>query len=139
VVDGAQAEAMAPEDLRIGVGSVAPGTAWTDLRYLGARTVLVVRAGHGSVAWLHTVARQLADQRIAVVGVVLIDPDPRDRTDGTLWDGPHGAVRGRGERQTVRNGGGTSHAVQAVGEGRRRTERLPMWAERVPDSDQEAR
>ncbi|MFD9252414.1 Wzz/FepE/Etk N-terminal domain-containing protein [Streptomyces bottropensis] len=128
VVGGAQAEALPPGDRRIGVGSVAPGTAWTDLRYLGTRTVLVVRAGHGSVAWLHTVARQLADQHIAVLGVVLIDPDPRDRTDGTLWDGPPGAARGRGERPTVRNGSG-----------RRRAERLPMWAERVPDSDQEAR
>jgi hypothetical protein len=128
VVGGAQAVALTPEDRRIGVGSVAPGTAWTDLQYLGTRTVLVVRAGHGSVAWLHTVARQLADQHIAVIGVVLIDPDPRDRTDGTLWDGPHGTARGRYERQALRNG-----------TGRRRAERLPMWAERVPDSDQEAR
>jgi hypothetical protein len=107
---------------------VAPGTAWTDLRYLGTRTVLVVRAGHGSAAWLHTVARQLADQRIPVLGVVLIDPDPRDRTDGTLWDGPHTALRGRDERP-----GRLSRT------GRRRTERLPMWTARVPDSDQEAR
>jgi hypothetical protein len=101
--------------------------------------VLVVRAGHGSAAWLHTVARQLADQRIAVIGVVLIDPDPRDRTDGTLWDGPRTARRGHNERPARQNGGGTSHAVQAVGEGRPRTERLPMPAVRVPDSDQEAR
>jgi Mrp family chromosome partitioning ATPase len=107
---------------------VAPGTAWTDLQYLGTRTVLVVRAGHGSAAWLHTVARQLADQRIEVIGVVLIDPDPRDRTDGTLWDGLHTALRGRGDR-TARQGGTD----------RPRTERQPMWAARVPDSDQEAR
>lgn len=114
--------------LRIGVGSVAPGTAWTDLRYLGTRTVLVVRAGHGSTAWLHTVARQLADQRVAVIGVVLIDPDPRDRTDGTLWDGPHTARRGGSESPARWNGAGPRWA-----------ERLPMPAARVPDSDQEAR
>ncbi|MEU1075705.1 MULTISPECIES: Wzz/FepE/Etk N-terminal domain-containing protein [unclassified Streptomyces] len=139
VVGGEDAVAVPHHGHRLGVGSVAPGTAWTDLQYLGTRTVLVVRAGHGSAAWLHTVARQLADQRIAVIGVVLIDPDPRDRTDGTLWDGLHTALRGQNERPARRNGGGTSHAVQAVGEGRRGTERLPMWAARVPDSDQEAR
>lgn len=139
VVGGESAAALSPQERTIGVGSVAPGTAWTDLQYLGTRTVLVVRAGHGSAAWLHTVARQLADQRIAVIGVVLIDPDPRDRTDGTLWDGLHTALRGQNERQARPNGGGTSHAVQAVGEGRHRTGRLPMWAARVPDSDQEAR
>jgi hypothetical protein len=27
--------------------------------------------------------------------VVLVHPDPRDRTDGTLWDGLHTALRGR--------------------------------------------
>ncbi len=87
MVGGEHAATVSPQDQRIGVGSVAPGTAWTDLQYLGTRTVLVVRAGHGSASWLHTVARQLADQGIPVVGVVLIAPDPRDRTDGTLWDG----------------------------------------------------
>jgi capsular polysaccharide biosynthesis protein len=105
------AAALSDQEPRFGVGSVAPGAAWTDLQYLGTRTVLVVRAGHGSAAWLHTVARQLADQRIAVIGVVLIDPDPRDRTDGTLWDGLHTALRGRSERPARQN---------------------------VPDSDQEA-
>ncbi|MDQ1015645.1 Wzz/FepE/Etk N-terminal domain-containing protein [Streptomyces afghaniensis] len=139
VVGGERAESVPDQERLLGVGSVAPGTAWTDLRYLGTRTVLVVRAGHGSAAWLHTVARQLADQRIEVIGVVLIDPDPREGTDGTLWDGPHTALRGQGERPARQNGGGTSHAVQAVGEGRRRAERLPMWAARVPDSNQEAR
>ncbi|MFF7788161.1 Wzz/FepE/Etk N-terminal domain-containing protein [Streptomyces sp. NPDC007991] len=138
VVGGERAEAASDQERLLGVGSVAPGTAWTDLQYLGTRTVLVVRAGHGSAAWLHTVARQLADQRVEVIGVVLIDPDPRDRTDGTLWDGPHHALRGRVERPARQIGGG-SHAVQAVGEGRRRAERLPMWAARVPDSNQEAR
>lgn len=126
VTDGA-AE-VPPGELRFGVGSVSPGTAWTDLRYLGARTVLVVRAGHGSAAWLHTVARQLAEQQITVLGVVLIDPDPRDRTDGTLWDGPHTALRGQNERPARQNGKGGPQ-----------TERLPSWAARVPDSDQEAR
>ncbi|CDR13610.1 Wzz/FepE/Etk N-terminal domain-containing protein [Streptomyces iranensis] len=128
VVSGEHAAAVPDQERRFGVGSVAPGTAWTDLRYLGTRTVLVVRAGHGSAAWLHTVARQLADQRIPVIGVVLIDPDPRDRTDGTLWDGPHIALRGHGERPDRRHG-----------MGQLRTERLPMWAARVTDSDQEAR
>ncbi|WP_155055764.1 Wzz/FepE/Etk N-terminal domain-containing protein [Streptomyces blattellae] len=139
VVSGERAAAVSHHERRLGVGSVAPGTAWTDLRYLGTRTVLVVRAGHGSAAWLHTVARQLADQRIPVIGVVLIDPDPRDRTDGTLWDGLHTALRGHSERPARQNGGGTSHAVQAAGEGPRRTERQPLWAARVPDNDQEAR
>ncbi|QTD96625.1 Wzz/FepE/Etk N-terminal domain-containing protein [Streptomyces cyanogenus] len=139
VVGCEQATALSPGERRLGVGSVAPGTAWTDLQYLGTRTVLVVRAGHGSAAWLHTVARQLADQRIGVIGVVLIDPDPRDRTDGTLWNGLHTALRGHGGLPARQNGGGTSHAVQAVGEGRHRTERPPLWAARVPDSDQEAR
>ncbi|MEU7784069.1 Wzz/FepE/Etk N-terminal domain-containing protein [Amycolatopsis sp. NPDC049159] len=80
---------------RIGVGTVAPGTAWTDLEHLGAETVLVVKAGHANTLWLHTVARQLADQRIPIIGVVLVDPDPRDKSDGTLWDGLHTALRGR--------------------------------------------
>ncbi|MEV1083752.1 Wzz/FepE/Etk N-terminal domain-containing protein [Streptomyces sp. NPDC050211] len=128
VVSGERAAAVPHQELRIGVGSVAPGTAWTDLRYLGTRTVLVVRAGHGSAAWLHTVARQLADQRIPVIGVVLIDPDPRDRTDGTLWDGLHAALRGRSETPVRQNG-----------TGQRRTERLPVWAAGGPDNDQEAR
>jgi capsular polysaccharide biosynthesis protein len=122
VVSGEGVAAVSPRQRRLGVGSVAPGTAWTDLQYLGTQTVLVVRAGHGSAAWLHTVARQLADQRIPVIGVVLIDPDPRDRTDGTLWDGLHTALRGRSERLPRHNG----------------TER-PSWAVRVPDNDQEAR
>jgi hypothetical protein len=128
VVGGERAAAVSPQEHRIGVGSVAPGTAWTDLQYLGTQTVLVVRAGHGSAAWLHTVARQLADQRIPVIGVVLIDPDPRDRTDGTLWDGLHTALRGRSERPALQNG-----------TGRRRAERQSMRAARVPDDDQEVR
>ncbi|MFD4370559.1 Wzz/FepE/Etk N-terminal domain-containing protein [Streptomyces sp. NPDC058486] len=128
VVTGDRVTELSYRERRVGVGSVAPGAAWADLPYLGARTVLVVRAGHSSAAWLHTVARQLADQRVPVVGVVLVDPDPRDRTDGTLWDGPGLAALGQEERP-----------VPHDGEGRWRTERLPMWAARVPDSDQEAR
>ncbi|MFD8215652.1 Wzz/FepE/Etk N-terminal domain-containing protein [Streptomyces sp. NPDC059697] len=128
VVGGEHAAAVSPQEQRIGVGSVAPGTAWTDLHYLGTQTVLVVRAGHGNAAWLHTVARQLADQRIPVIGVVLIDPDPRDRTDGTLWDGLHTALRGRSERPARQNA-----------PGRRLTERQPIRAARVPDNDQEVR
>lgn len=128
VVTGREAATVPDHGRLLGVGSVAPGTAWTDLQYLGTQTVLVVRAGHGSAAWLHTVARQLADQRIAVVGVVLIDPDPRDRTDGTLWDGLHIALRGHSER-----------TARQSGNGQVKTERQPMWAARVPDSDQEVR
>ncbi|MFE1750520.1 Wzz/FepE/Etk N-terminal domain-containing protein [Streptomyces anandii] len=128
-VVGAEGAAAVPHQTRrLGVGSVAPGTAWTDLRHLGTQTVLVVRAGHGSAAWLHTVARQLADQRVPVIGVVLIDPDPRDRTDGTLWDGLHTALRGRRERP-----------ARLSGTDRPRTDRPPAPAARVPDSDQEAR
>ncbi|GDY32488.1 Wzz/FepE/Etk N-terminal domain-containing protein [Gandjariella thermophila] len=102
MVDGGELSPGHPADHRerqVGVGSVAPGTAWTDLGHLGAETLLVVRAGHGSTAWLHTVARQLADLRIPVIGVVLVDPDPRDRTDGTLWDELHIALRGRAARR----------------------------------------
>ncbi|MFE2968959.1 Wzz/FepE/Etk N-terminal domain-containing protein [Streptomyces sp. NPDC059340] len=128
VVGGEHAAAVSPQEQRIGVGSVAPGAAWTDLQYLGTQTVLVVRAGHGNAAWLHTVARQLADQRIPVIGVVLIDPDPRDRTDGTLWDGLHTALRGRSERPARQNA-----------PGRRLTQRQPIRAARVPDNDQEVR
>lgn len=127
VVSGERAAAVSHEERRIGVGSVAPGTAWTSLPDLGTQTVLVVRAGHGSTAWLHTVARQLADLLIPVIGVVLVDPDPRDRTDGTLWDGLHTALRGHNERLARQNGTGLLS-----------TER-PPWAVRVPDTDQEAR
>ncbi|MDX2644993.1 Wzz/FepE/Etk N-terminal domain-containing protein [Streptomyces sp. PA03-1a] len=127
VVGGERAATVSHEVRRLGVGSVAPGTAWTDLQYLGTQTVLVVRAGHGSAAWLHTVARQLADLRIPVIGVVLIDPDPRDRTDGTLWDGLHTALRGHNERLARQSGTGQPRPKQ------------PSWAARVPDSDQEAR
>lgn len=128
VISGERAATVPDEGRLLGVGSVAPGTAWTDLQYLGTQTVLVVRAGHGSAAWLHTVARQLADQCIPVIGVVLIDPDPRDRTDGTLWDGLHTALRGRAGRTPRQNA--TNQP---------RTERQPMWAARVPGNDQEAR
>ncbi|MFL1898932.1 Wzz/FepE/Etk N-terminal domain-containing protein [Streptomyces tauricus] len=128
VVRGEDVAAVPKQARRLGVGSVAPGTAWTDLQYLGGQTVLVVRAGHGSAAWLHTVARQLADQRIPVIGVVLIDPDPRDRTDGTLWDGLHTALRGAHDRPARQHGTGQP-----------RTERPSMTAARVPYSDQEAR
>ncbi|MFF8507274.1 Wzz/FepE/Etk N-terminal domain-containing protein [Streptomyces sp. NPDC015492] len=128
VVDAGDASSVPHQQRRLGIGSVAPGTAWGDLQHLGTRTVLVVRAGHGSAAWLHTVARHLADQRISVIGVVLIDPDPGDRTDGTLWDGPSAAPRDEGDPPARRNG-----------TGRRRTDRLPMWAARVADDDQEGR
>ncbi|MFH9953973.1 Wzz/FepE/Etk N-terminal domain-containing protein [Streptomyces roseolus] len=140
VVDGGGAAELSYRERRLGVGSVAPGAAWADLPHLGARAVLFVRAGFGSVAWLHAVARHLADQRVPVVGVVLVDPDPRDRTDGTLWDGAAaGPPRAQDARRSPRNGGSAPHAREAVGEGRWRTDRLPVRAARVPDSDQEAR
>ncbi|MEV0091308.1 Wzz/FepE/Etk N-terminal domain-containing protein [Streptomyces sp. NPDC050738] len=127
VVGGEHAAEVSTQQHRLGIGSVAPGTAWTDLQYLGTRTVLVVRAGRGSSAWLHTVARQLADQQIPVIGVVLIDPDPRDRTDGTLWDGLDTALRGRSERPE-----------RLHGTAQLRPERQPMWAAGGPHNDQEA-
>ncbi|KFZ82957.1 exopolysaccharide biosynthesis protein [Amycolatopsis sp. MJM2582] len=89
-------EPKAPGECRVGVGSIEPGTAWTDLEHLGAETILVVRAGRANTEWLHTVARQLAERRIPIIGIVVVDPDPRDHTDGTLWDGLHTALRGRG-------------------------------------------
>ncbi|MCT2585739.1 Wzz/FepE/Etk N-terminal domain-containing protein [Actinophytocola gossypii] len=96
IVGAEDTGASTPDETRLGIGSVAPGTAWTDLTHLGAETILVVRAGFAHTEWLHTVARQLADARIPIIGVVLVDPDPRDRSDGTLWDGLHTALRGRG-------------------------------------------
>ncbi|MET9350013.1 Wzz/FepE/Etk N-terminal domain-containing protein [Streptomyces termitum] len=128
VVGGERVADVPHHKRRLGVGSVAPGAVWNDLPYLGARALLVVRAGHGGTAWLHTVARHLAEQRVPVAGVVLVDPDPRDRTDGTLWDGAPAVPRGRGEGP-----------VRQTGPGRRRAERLPMWATTAPDGDQEAR
>lgn len=98
IVDGADWSNDRDDHLdgfRIGVGSVRPGTSWTDLPRLGAETLLVVRAGHARTEWLHTVARQLADAGIPVIGVVLVEPDPRDRSDGTLWDALQTALRGR--------------------------------------------
>ncbi|MPZ79811.1 MAG: exopolysaccharide biosynthesis protein [Actinophytocola sp.] len=90
-----------PGEARVGIGSAAPGTAWTDLTHLGEETLLVVRTGFANTAWLHTVARQLADARIPILGIVLVAPDPRDRSDGTLWDGLHTALRGRTGRVPV--------------------------------------
>ncbi len=108
--DGAEIPAGRPVSQRecdLGIGTVGPGTAWTDLGRLASDAVLVVRAGHADTAWLHTVARQLADARISVIGVVLVHPDPRDRSDGTLWDGLHTALRGR----TTRRAGAAPRSV----------------------------
>lgn len=82
-------------ELYLGVGSVGPGTTWVDLGCLGAETLLVVRAGHATTLGLHTIARQLAHSEISAIGVVLVAPDPKDRSDGTLWDGLHTVLRGR--------------------------------------------
>lgn len=97
-----------PDEVRVGVGAVEPSAAWTDLPHLGGETVLVVRAGHAHAAWLHTVARQLADTGIPIVGVVLVDPDPRDSSDGTLWDGLHTALRGRAKHAHVNGANGSN-------------------------------
>ena len=105
IVDGS-----AGEKGLIGVGSVSPGTAWTDLHRLGAETVLVVRTGKASTLWLHTVARQLADLGIPIIGIVLVAPDPKDRSDGTLWDGLHTALRGRAAFADARPTGGSANA-----------------------------
>ncbi|SEP41887.1 Wzz/FepE/Etk N-terminal domain-containing protein [Amycolatopsis saalfeldensis] len=115
---------------RIGVGTVAPGTAWTDLEYLGTEAVLVVRSGHANTLWLHTVARQLADCRIPIAGVVLVDPDPKDHTDGTLWDGLHTALRGRASAVVAKQVGqdAAEPAVHATAE---RVE-VEGMAERIP-------
>jgi capsular polysaccharide biosynthesis protein len=91
-------------EVRIGVGSVAAGTTWTDLPHLGEETLLVVRAGYANTAWLHLVARQLADAGIPIVGVVLTESDRRDKSDGTLWDGLHTALRGRAKHKNATNG-----------------------------------
>lgn len=93
VVDGSAP--VAAGGIRLGVGSIEPGAAWTDLRRLGPEAVLVVRAGHAATSWMHTAARQLADGSVHVIGVVLVNPDPRDRSDGTLWNGLQMALRGR--------------------------------------------
>jgi capsular polysaccharide biosynthesis protein len=98
-----------PGEVRIGVGSVMPGTAWTDLPHLGGETLLVVKAGYANTTWLHTVARQLADVGVPVVGVVVADPDRGDKSDGTLWDGLHTALRGRAKHK-ANNGNNTNGA-----------------------------
>lgn len=82
-------------ELYLGVGSVGPGTSWVDLRRLGTETLLVVRAGYATTLALHTIARQLAHSEIAAIGVVLVHPDPQDRSDGTLWEGLHTVLRDR--------------------------------------------
>lgn len=82
-------------ELNLGVGSVGPGRSCVDKDRLGLETVLVVRAGQATTLWLHTVARQLAESGISTIGAVLVAPDPRDRSDGTLWDGLHMVLRER--------------------------------------------
>ncbi|WP_345377626.1 hypothetical protein [Pseudonocardia yuanmonensis] len=76
-------------EVRIGVGSARPGATWMNCRRLGADALLVVRAGHASALELHTVARHLERSGVSRLGIVLVDPDPRDRTDGTLWGDLH--------------------------------------------------
>lgn len=95
LVDGTGFSGEERPGVLLGIASVGPGAAWTDVRRLGAETLLVVRAGAAESAWLHGVARQLLDAEVLVVGIVVVHPDPRDRSDGTLWDGLHTALRGR--------------------------------------------
>ncbi len=131
-VVGAGDPAGKPEERRVGIGTVSPGTAWTDLEHLGKETVLVVKAGHANTLWLHTVARQLADQEIPILGIVLVDPDPRDKSDGTLWDGLHTALRGRGRPAAA--------AQPAVAEREDRLDELvARVAERVATTEQPTR
>lgn len=82
-----------PRELRLDVGSAGPGTSWAGLDRLASPAILVVRAGHASTLWLHTVARRLAHAEISAIGVVLVQPYPRDGTDGTLWDEFHAVLR----------------------------------------------
>lgn len=84
-----------PAPRQLAIATLAPGTAWTDLHRLGAEALVVVRAGRVEATWLHTVARQLADAGIAVIGLVVVHPDPRDKSDGTIWDAVYTAIRGR--------------------------------------------
>ncbi|GAB1508229.1 Wzz/FepE/Etk N-terminal domain-containing protein [Actinophytocola sp. KF-1] len=113
VAAGLVAAVEAETGEKLGAGSVAPGAAWTDLPHLGSETLLVVRAGFANTAWLHTVARQLAELGIPIVGVVLVDPDPRDKTDGTLWDGLHTALRGRARHAASANGTNGTNGTNA--------------------------
>jgi hypothetical protein len=82
-------------EICLGVGTVGPGASWVDLSRLGADTLLIVRAGHATTLGLHTVARQLVQSEIRPIGVVLVHPYPKDRSDGTLWDGLHAVLRDR--------------------------------------------
>ena len=98
VVDGsgfARGEERAAETTVLGLTSAAPGTTWSGPLFDGASAFVVVRAGSADTAWLHTVARRLDDAGVECLGVVLVDPDRRDRSDGTLWDGSHAALRQR--------------------------------------------
>lgn len=90
-----QPSATQRPELYLGVGSVGPGQSCVDKDRLGLETVLVVCAGQATTLWLHTVARQLAESGISTIGAVLVAPDPRDRSDGTLWDGLHMVLRDR--------------------------------------------
>ncbi len=91
---GEPAQGRGPE-LSLGVGTVGPGVSWVDLPRLGTETLLIVRAGHVNTLGLHIIARQLAHSEISAIGVVLVHPDPKDRSDGTLWDGLHAVLRDR--------------------------------------------
>ncbi|MGH3824698.1 MAG: Wzz/FepE/Etk N-terminal domain-containing protein [Pseudonocardiaceae bacterium] len=107
---------LAPEhpELDLGVGTVGPGTSWVDLRRLGAETLLIVRAGHATTLGLHTIARQLAHAEISAIGAVLVHPDPRDRSDGTLWDGLHTVLRETATNGTAINGTAANGTAQML-------------------------
>jgi hypothetical protein len=80
---------------------------------------------------------------VEVLGVVLVDPDPRDRTDGTLWDGgPHHAPGRHGGTAASAPVPEPASAPSSGAASRAHAERPSMPVPRVPsapDSDQEVR
>ncbi|GAA4873720.1 hypothetical protein GCM10023403_45440 [Pseudonocardia benzenivorans] len=86
----------------VGLTSAAPGTTWSGPLLDDSVAFVVVRAAGASTAWLHTVARRLDDAGVEVLGVVLVDPDPRDRSDGTLWTATHPELRARSAPEEAR-------------------------------------
>jgi hypothetical protein len=81
------AASSAPVDLA--AGSLRPRGAWAALDDLGGRAVLLVRAGRETEATLRMVAADLAHSSIEVLALFVVDPDPRDQTDGAGYDAFH--------------------------------------------------
>jgi len=91
--------------LTLGVASLAPGEPWLDLAHLGAETLLGIRAGSATTARLHHIARLLADVGVTPMGVVLVEPNPADHSDGALWDAAHLVRHFRDSRRPQRQAG----------------------------------